>query len=406
MTAQDRQVFVRLCAMMLLEFVVFGAWFATLGLVLSTAGLPQIIGPAYSLSAVAAILSPLLLGALGDRFINAEKVLALAHLAGASAMFALPFSVGGRHHVLTLALVFVHMLAFMPTLGLVNSIALRCLGPQVMRFPYIRVFGPLGWVVAGLLVGGLGFSASVNVFYVAGTAGLALFAYALTLPANPPLRRDRRLNFGDLIGRDALVLFRDRNFSVLILCALLTSVSLGIYNTFTSPFLGVLGIGNVAGVLAIGQISEVAFIVTIPFVLRTIGMKWALLGGMTMWGVRFTLFALATEDHTWAAILGVALHGICNDFFIVVAAMFIDRIAPAHLAAQAQGWLIMVISGFGSLVGAWVSGAIFAATIAPFPEAGATAWVTLWLVPIAAALATALIWTAGFRMTEPAPQGT
>ena len=302
MTPTERAIVVRLSLMMLLEFMVFGAWFATLGLVLATAGLPQIIGPAYSLSAVAAIFSPLLLGAIGDRFINAERVLALAHVVGAGAMFALPFAVKAHNPNLVLVLVLLHMLAFMPTLGLTNSIALRTLGRQVMRFPYIRVFGPLGWVVAGLLVGALGLSATVHVFTVAGIAGVLLAAYALTLPANYPLGRGRPLSFGDLIGRDALVLFRKRSFSVLILCALLTSISLGIYNTFTSPFLGALGIENVAGVLAIGQISEVLFIVTIPVVLRTIGMKWALLGGMTMWGVRFALFALASEDQTWAAL--------------------------------------------------------------------------------------------------------
>jgi Nucleoside H+ symporter len=130
------------------------------------------------------------------------------------------------------------------------------------------------------------------------------------------------------------------NFTVLMVCALLTSISLGVYNSYSLPYLGALGISNVAGVLAIGQASEVACIVTIPFVLARIGMKWALLFGMGMWGIRFTLFALASRGHAWVAIVGVALHSMCNDFFLILSAMYIDRVAPAELRAQAQSGLI------------------------------------------------------------------
>jgi MFS family permease len=205
---------------------------------------------------------------------------------------------------------------------------------------------------------------------------------------------------GDIIGAKAFVLFRHRNFTVLILCALLTSISLGVYNAFASPYLGALGISNVAGVLAIGQTSEVIFIVTIPFVLSRIGMKWGLLAGMGMWGVRFLLFVLAAHGHAWLAIVGVALHGICNDFFLILSAMYIDRVAPVELAAQAQGWLILVISGFGGAIGGFVGGWIFGAAVAAHPEAGPTAWTPLWLVPIGAAILTGVLWISLFRYSR------
>lgn len=394
---RSKTLFVRLSLMMLLEFVVFGSWFATLGLVLATHGLPQIIGSAYSLGAVAAILSPLFLGAIGDRFLAAEKVLGLAHLAGGALMLTVPSVVSTGNGKLSLWAIFVYMLFFIPTLGLTNTIALRHVGKQQRWFPYIRVFGTFGWVLAGVGVGAARLSASTGVFTVAGCAGVVLGIYAFTLPVTPPLAKAARFSIGDVIGAKAFVLFRQWNFSVLMICTLLTSISLGVYNSYASPYLGALGISNVAGVLAIGQASEVLFIVVIPFALRTIGMKWSLLGGMAMWGVRFFLFIMAAKSRASIAVIGIALQGICNDFFLILSSMYIDRITPGDLKAQAQSWLIIVISGFGSGLGALVSGSGYASTVAQHPGAGGAAWIPLWLVPIGVAVLTSAIWISLFR---------
>jgi nucleoside transporter len=392
---------VRLSVMMLLEFIVFGAWFATLGLVLATHGMAAHIGHAYLLSAIAAILSPLCLGAVGDRYMAPRNVLALSHLVGAALLVALPLVIRAGDTGATLAVTFIYMLAFQPTLGLVNAITLDLLRGHQRLFPFVRVFGPLGWVVAGLVVGALGLSASADVFLVAAGASAALGLYALTLPHTAPPARGARFSLGDFIGVKAFVLFRDRSFAVLMLCSLLTSISLGVYNTFASTYLAVLGITNVAGTLALGQASEVVFIVTIPWIMNRIGMKWALLLGMGMWGVRFALF-IAAAGHggasvPWLAVAGVGLHGICNDYFIVIAAMFIARMAPADLAAQAQGWLILMISGFGAALGSAISGQVFGAVVATRPQLGAAAWAPLWLVPTGLAALTCLIWLLFFR---------
>ncbi len=386
----------RLSVVMLLEFVVFGAWFATLGLVLASHNLGAIIGSAYLLSAIAAILSPLLMGAIGDRYLAPRNLLAIAHGGGALIMAAVPSAVEAGNAGLTLALIFSYMLLFQPTLGLVNSIALSQLGANQRFFPYVRLFGPLGWVAAGLFVGGMDLSASTGIFYFASAVGLGLAVFSLTLPYTPPPAAGARFSLGDLVGSKAFPLFRDRSFAVLMICTLLTSVSLGVYNSFSSPYLAALGISNVAGVLALGQISEVLFIGTIPFVLARIGIKWALFVGMAMWCVRFLLFVAAADQHVGYAIAGVALHGICNDYFIVVAAMFIARVAPPELAAQAQGWLILMVSGFGAAIGSGVSGAIYGSLVVPQAQLGAAAWTPLWLLPIGLAILTSIIWLAFF----------
>lgn len=399
-TRSNISLLARLSVMMLLEFVVFGSWFATLGLVLATNKLPLIIGAAYSLAAVAAMVSPMFLGALGDRFMASQKVLGLAHLLGGIVMLFMPAVVRAGNGSLALVLIFIYMLFFMPTLGLINSIAFRHLSSNQSAFPYVRVFGTFGWVLAGLGVGALGLSASHNVFLVTAIASLVFGAYSFTLPATPPPAKGVRFSIGDVIGAKAFVLFRYRNFVVFSICVLLTSISLGVYNSFSSPYLGALGISNVAGVLAIGQISEVLFILTISFVLARIGMKWALLGGMCMWGVRFVLFALAADGNVAFAIIAIALHGICNDFFLIVGAMYLDRVAPLELAAQAQSWLILLISGVGGFIGAFVSGQIFAATVAANPNAGPADWMPLWLIPIGSAILTAILWTFFFNYSR------
>ena len=397
---RGRFLFVRLSIMMLLQFIVFGSWFATLGLVLATNKLPAIIGTAYSLGGFAAIISPVLLGAIGDRFFPSQKVLGFANLVGGCIMFALPAAVRAGDSTLTLVLIFAYMLFFQPTLGLSNAIAFRHLGHDAKAFPYTRIFATFGWVLAGLAVGAMGLSASTGVFTVAGIVSLVFAVYSFTLPSTPPPAKGAKFSLADVLGAKSLVLFKDRNFSILMACAFLTSISLGVYNSFASPYLSVLGIKNVAGVLAIGQASEVIFIASVPFVLARLGMKWALLMGMAMWGIRFVLFATASESHAWMAILGVALHGICNDFFLILSAMYIDRMAPLELKAQAQSWLIMAISGYGAAAGSLISGAIFGATIATHPEAGAAAWTSLWLVPIVSAVVTALLWIFGFRYSR------
>lgn len=388
---------VRLSLMEMLEFVVFGSWFATLGLVLATNKLPSIIGAAYALGAIAAIVSPLFLGALSDRFFASEKVLGVAHICGGVLMFFTPSVVKTGNSTLVLAILFAYMLFFMPTLGIANSIAFRNIGTEQRLFPYIRVFGTFGWVVAGVLVGAMHLSASVGVFTVAGVSSLLFGAYSFTLPHTPPQAKGAKFSFGDVVGAKAYVLFRQRNFTVLIICALLTSISLGVYNTYASPYLGVLGISNVAGVMALGQASEVVCIVLIPIALRTIGMKFSLLGGMAMWGVRFLLFMLAANGHSGYAVGAVAIQGICNDFFLVLAAMYIDRAASDDLKAQAQSILILVISGFGSFIGSIMSGHIYASTVAMHPSAGPSIWHQLWLTPVGVAILTAIIWISLFQ---------
>ncbi|QHO79885.1 MFS transporter [Enterobacter hormaechei] len=387
-------IFSRLSILMLLEFFVFGSWFTTMGLVLYTHQLGGVIGLAYTSCAIAAILSPLALGAIGDRFISSEKVLGVLHILGGILQFVLPGLVAAGENNTTLLVIFLYMLCFQPTLGLVNSLSFHNLGVKSDLFPFLRLFATGGWVVAGVVVGMLGYSSTTGIFYVAGVSSILLGLYSFTLPRTEPQAKSNKFNLLDALGAKSFVLFRHRGFAVLMACALLTSISLGFYNTYASPFIGSLGIQNVAAVLALGQLSEIIFIISVPFVIKRIGMKWALLVGMSMWGIRFVMFILAAKGHTWTAVVGVGLHGICNDFFLIISAMYIDKLAPAEMKVQAQSWLIIAISGFGAAFGSLISGTVYSGTV---DTTTVQSWILLWTIPIGIAVVTSVIWLIGFK---------
>lgn len=392
-----RFIFSRLSILMLLQFIVFGSWFATMGLVLFTYKLGSIIGAAYTLCAIAAIISPLVFGAIGDRFISSEKILGVLHVLGGILQFALPAFVSTGNSSATLLVIFVYMLLFQPTQGLVNSLSFQNLDGKADLFPFLRLFATGGWAVGGVIVGALGYSSTVGIFYVAGIASILLGLYSFTLPRTEPQAKSQKFNIWDALGFKSLSLFKHKSFAILMLCALLTSISLGFYNAYASPFIGSLGISNVASVMALGQLSEVLFIISVPFVIKRIGMKWALLFGIAMWGIRFIMFILAAKGHHWTAIVGVGLHGICNDFFLIISAMYIDRLAPAEMKVQAQSWLIIAISGFGAAFGSVISGAVYSKTV---DAVLAQSWITLWFIPIGIAIVTSIIWLIGFKEKE------
>lgn len=392
-------IFFRLGVLNLLEFGVFGSWFATLGLVLFTYDQASIIGSAYTLCAIAAIVSPLLFGAIGDRWMSPSKLLGLLHIVGACIQFGIPNLIEEGHSFFLLLAIFVYMAVFQPTLGLVNTVCFEQLKDKSANFPYLRIFSTLGWILAALSIGILGLSDSSNIFYITSGLSLILGIYSFTLPKSVRVIAEKEQSkkgaFWTLIGGDSLALFKNRSFTILMLCALLTSISLGFYNTYASPFLGALGIENVAGVLSLGQISEIVFILSVPFVISRIGMKYALFIGISMWGVRFVLFILASLGYShYTAVVGVAMHGICNDFFLIVSAMYIHKLTTKDLKAQAQGWLIIMISGFGAAFGSLISGYLYSRNVV---DGDISTWVNLWTFPIIIAFITSIIWLFKFK---------
>ena len=387
----------RLSVMMFLQFFVWGAWYVTVGTFLDAADMKGAIPWAYSVGPIAAIISPFFLGMVADRYFATERVLAALHVLGGVLLLAAPsVAQGGSAAQGTfIALLLGYMLCYMPTLGLTNTLAFHNMTDQEKQFPLIRVFGTIGWIVANLVISYvLAADRSATQFYVAGGASVLLGLYSLTLPHTPPPSAGKKATAGELMGLDALSLLRSPSFAVFILCSFLICIPLAAYYSYAGVFVGDQGVKDVAARMSLGQVSEVFFMLVMPLCFARLGVKWMLLVGMAAWVVRYGLFAAAADSRAmWMVMIGIALHGICYDFFFVTGQIYVDKKSPVAIRGQAQGFLVLVTQGVGMLIGAQVMGQIVGANTVGDNEA----WRTIWLIPCIAAAAIMVIFFLFFR---------
>jgi nucleoside transporter len=393
----------RLSVMMFLQFFIWGCWFVTLGTFLGAnfkaTGAQTAL--AFSTQSWGAIIAPFIIGLIADRYFNAERILAVLHLVGAALMYQMfraPDFTAFYPYVLA------YMIAYMPTLALVNSISFRQLTDPSRQFSFVRVWGTVGWIIAGLLIS-LVFKwdapdtaaqgALRNTFALCTITSLALGFYSLTLPSTPPTA-DRAGGFSlrAALGLDALKLLRDRNYRLFFVSSVLICIPLAFYYQNASPFLTEIGTTNSTGKLSIGQMSEVAFMLLLPVFLLRFGIKKTLLLGMLAWAVRYALFAFGAEDNVSVMILvGIALHGICYDFFFVSGQIYTDSKAGAHYRSAAQGMITLATYGVGMLIGFSVAGAVSD----KFNANGVHDWYQIWIWPAGFAAAIMLLFALLFR---------
>jgi nucleoside transporter len=388
----------RLSAMMFLQFFIWGAWFVTLGTYLGQ-GLAfdgVQVAAAYSTMPWGTIVAPFFIGMVADRFFAAERVLGVMHLLGAGLLFlASRVSTPGEFFWVLLAYAF----CYSPTLALVNAISFNQMVSPEKQFPAVRVFGTLGWIVAGLCVGFMGVEATATPLRIAALASLALAALSLGLPHTPPKSLGRKVTVRDVLGLDALTLMKDRSFAIFVLGSLLICVPLAFYYGFTNLFLNEKGIVNAAGKQTLGQMSEVLFMLVMPFFFRRLGVKWMLVAGMAAWATRYLLFAFGNPAGLVSMYyLGIVLHGVCYDFFFVTGQIYVDNTASKTIQASAQGFITLVTYGVGMLIGTGISGVVVKGyqLAADNPAAGHD-WTSIWLVPGSMAIVVILLFVALFE---------
>lgn len=343
----------RLSIMMFLQFFAWGAWFATLAAALDTAGLGSIIGDAYASAPIAAIFAPLFLGLVADRWFPSEKVMGVLMLVGGGILLAVPgiAAQGESQSQLIVWLILGHLLCYMPTLGLGNTIAFTHI-PSQEHFPKIRVWGTIGWIAAGLLVGYMQWSNSFNIFWLGAGSSILLGLFCFALPSTPPPLKGQPMDLRSLFMVDAFKLLGDFNFLIFAVCSTLICVPLAYYYGMTSTYLNQTGFSQAAATMTIGQMSEIFFMLLIPFFFRRLGLKMMIMIGMACWVIRYALFAFGAPDQiTWMLLLAVALHGICYDFFFVTGFMYTDQKAPEAIRGQAQGFLVFLTQGVGMFFG-------------------------------------------------------
>jgi nucleoside transporter len=287
----------------------------------------------------------------------------------------------------------------MPTLALTNNIAFHSLSDKDKTFPVVRVFGTIGWIVAGIFIGVTGISDTTGIFTLAAIISVILALYSLTLPNTPAPAKGLPVKVRDLFCADAFALLKVRHFFVFSLCATLISVPLGTYYAYTASFLADAGVGDVSTAMSFGQMSEIFFMLVIPFLFRRLGVKYMLLIGMCAWFVRYAFFALGiSEEGRFLLYLGILLHGVCYDFFFVVGFIYTDRIAGEKVKGQAQSMIVMFTYGIGMLLGSQISGALYNRLVAG--QTVPQAWTTFWWIPAVAAAVIAVIFLFSFKYDD------
>ncbi len=374
----------QLSIMMFLQFFIWGAWYVTVGNYMTAHGMFDYVSWAYTVGPIAAIISPVFLGMIADRFFATEKVLSAMHLIGGLSMFAVPTAAEAGPQFM-IAMLMIHMLAYMPTLGLTNTLAFHNIEDQERDFPLVRVFGTIGWIAANWVVSKwlVGDEKAVQ-FYVTGIASVALALFSLTLPHTPPPAAGKKVSIGEIFGVDALQLLKEWPFVVFIVGSFLICIPLAAYYAYAPVFATKVGFENVAFTMSFGQISEIVFMISMPLFFRRLGVKWMLLVGMFAWVARYGLFAAADDNNIkWMVFLGILLHGICYDFFFVTGFIYTDKKCSKEIRGQAQGLLVLVTQGLGLGIGAQVVGRLVANYTTGDPPV--TDWGTFWVVPAAMA---------------------
>jgi nucleoside transporter len=371
----------RLRVMMLFEFAIWGAWYVTvgtwLGQTLHFSG--KEIGAVAGTTAIGAMISPLFVGLLADRLFDTRRVLAILHIVGA--VLLVVAAQQSSFPTLYTALL-AYSLCYMPTLALTTSLAMRHIKDPQEEFGAIRVFGTLGWIVVGLIVGALGVEATASPLHLAAVLSLVMAGYCFTLPPTPPLANPQRFTMRHALPLESLHLLRGRSMAIFALASFLICIPLQFYYAFTNLFLNELGVVNAAGKMTGGQMSELFCMLLIPWFFRHLGVKYMLAVGMLAWVVRYAMFAFGgTGELMWMLWLGIVLHGICFDFFFVVGQIYIDREAPTALRAATQGLITFLTYGLGMFVGSWLSGVVVD-TYARTTAQGAVAhdWHAIWLI--------------------------
>ena len=393
----NSEINTRLCIMMFLQFFIWGAWFVTMGTYLGTdlkTGADS-IGVAYMTQAWGAIIAPFIIGLIADRYFSAQKLLGVLHIVGAGLLYMAGSS---ENFAQFYPYVLSYMIIYMPTLALVNSVAFNQMNDPSKQFAKVRIWGTIGWIVAGMLIGYVFRWEAKNMlgstFILGAITSAALGIYSFFLPDTPPASKGQKTTISDILGLESLKLLKNRNYLIFFISSVLICIPLAFYYSFANQFLNEAGMRNAAGNMTFGQISEVLFMLLLPVFLRKYGLKMTLGIGMLAWVLRYVLFAFGDGGSTiWMLFVGITLHGICYDFFFVSGQIFTDHKADDKIRNAAQGLITLATYGIGMLIGFKVAGLIVKSYVIP----GGYDWQTIWVFPACFAAVVLLIFMLTFK---------
>ena len=392
----NSKIKLQLSSMMFLEFFIWGGWFVTMGTFLSQSfnASGSQLATAYETQSIGAIIAPFIIGLIADRYFSAQKILGFLHLVGALLLYLAGSS---NNFISFYPFILMYMILYMPTLALVNSVAFRQMKDPSKEFPPIRVFGTVGWIISGLIIGYLGWESQKlleNTFYVTASASLILGIFSFTLPNTPPTADKGDYSISKILGLDALSLLKDKKYLIFFISSILICIPLAFYYQHANQFLNEIGMPKAAAVMTLGQISEALFILLLPIFLKRYGIKTTLIVGMLAWVLRYLLFAYGDVGQgTWMLIIGVILHGICYDFFFVSGQIYTDFKAGEQFKSSAQGLITLATYGLGMLIGFRIAGNITDL----YATSSGHDWTQIWMLPSGFALFVLIFFIITFR---------
>ena len=404
----------KLSTMMFLQFFIWGAWYTTVGNYMPAHGMAALGYLPFTVNPVAAIVAPFFLGLVADRYFSTEKVLGALHILGGVIMLLVPRTSAG----LFIFLLLLYNLCYMPTLGLANSLAFHNIRNQEKDFPFIRVFGTIGWIIAGLFVGfvlskftnGVMPDKTSLPLYTTAIASLILGVFSFSLPHTPPPAAGQPVSIRSIVGIDALRELGSPPFYVFIVSSLLICIPLAAYYAYAPVFakIGVYDVGtqnlvtkllpNPSSLMTLGQMSETGFMLLMPLMFARLGVKKMLLVGMGAWVLRYVLFAIAAPSAVfWLIVTGILLHGVCYDFFFVTGQIYVDKKSSPAVRGQAQGFLVLVTYGVGMLIGSLIAGKVYNGFLGAASALTLDQWAKFWPLPAGFAAVVMVLFAVFFR---------
>ncbi|WP_462281422.1 nucleoside permease [Salinivirga cyanobacteriivorans] len=382
---------IRLTILNFLQFFVWGTWLLSFGKYLnSTLGFTgEQIGAIFMAVGIGAIFMPALMGILADRYIKPNNVFAALHILGAGMLF---LAAQEQTFSALYPVMLIYLMLYMPTISLNNSISYEILKRErfdvVKAFPPIRVWGTIGFIIAVWIVDFLGWGVSENQLYFAAAFSLILGLYSLTFKTQKPAKTGEKFSLYKALGLDAFVLFKERKMAVFFIFSILLGAALQITNMWGEAFIHDFGsltefkdtfaVKNNGIIMSISQMSEVLFILTIPFFLKRFGIKKVMLMSMFAWVLRFMLFSAGGPVGIGLAliILSNIVYGMAFDFFNISGSLFVEKEAKPEIRGSAQGLFIIMANGFGAMIGAYFSGWI----IDLYTTNGVKDWDSIWAI--------------------------
>ena len=419
MKNQAKNITLKLILFNFLEFAVWGAYLTSLGRYLGNAGLGPQIKWFFAMQGIVSIFMPAIVGIIADRKMQAQKVFALCHLLAGVFMIAAGLycrTAGGQVEFAPLFTLYSFSVAFfMPTIALSYSVAYNAFAQvgqdPVKAFPPVRVFGTVGFICSMLAtnwirIDGVAMQDSYTQLIASGVLSVILFGYALTMPACPVNKSEKKGGIVNALGLNAFALFKDGQFAIFFIFSMLLGASLQITNGYANTFLGSFGsiaeyadtfaVKNSNALLAISQASETLCILLIPFFMKKFGIKKVILIAMFGWVLRFGFFGLGTPDMPGVLlfILSCIVYGVAFDFFNISGSLYVEQKVSEDIRSSAQGLFMLMTNGLGATIGTLAAGAVVEHYVY---NAAEPSWASAWYVFAAYSLVVALVFIFVFK---------